>query len=176
MASRSSSEAATGNRVWRFVLLSAVLAMAWFILSGGAPSSWFVGIPAIALCMVVIRRLPSEGPWRWTVAGILEFLPYFIWQSIRSGLQVAWFAVHPRVPLSPRLLYYDVSLANRPARVFFANSVSLLPGTLSCILAEGLLVVHALTSDPSVEDDLATLENKVARLFGLAPGKNGADE
>lgn len=144
-----------------------VLAAVWAILTQGSLSSWVVGLPAVLFCVLAVRALPSEGSWHWVPLGAVTFVLFFVCQSFLSGLQVARLALRPRILLSPTLLYYDIRLPSSPARVFFANSVSLLPGTLSCILTDELLVVHVLTAHPSVEPSLHALEQRVAHLFDV---------
>lgn len=52
-------------------------------------------------------------------------------------------------------------------RVFMANTVSLLPGTLSVELDEEHLRVHVLDQTGAFASELAMIEVRVARLFGL---------
>ncbi|MDC8446111.1 MAG: Na+/H+ antiporter subunit E, partial [Nitrosomonas sp.] len=55
--------------------------------------------------------------------------------------------------------------------VFMANTVSLLPGTLSVELTtemnRGSLTVHVLDRNKSVTAELESVELRVARLFGM---------
>jgi multicomponent Na+:H+ antiporter subunit E len=48
----------------------------------------------------------------------------------------------------------------------FIDSISLLPGTLSADLRGDLVTVHALDVRTDVVEGLATLERRVAALFG----------
>ena len=52
-------------------------------------------------------------------------------------------------------------------RVFMANTVSLLPGTLSAELDEEHLHVHVLDQTGDLTSELAVMESRVTRLFGL---------
>ena len=52
--------------------------------------------------------------------------------------------------------------------MFMANTVSLLPGTLSAELDEDHLRVHVLDQTGSFATGLAVVEARVARLFGLS--------
>ena len=54
-----------------------------------------------------------------------------------------------------------------------ANTVSLLPGTLSVELDDDILRVHVLAETNAIERELNILENYLADIFGLkllAPG------
>jgi multicomponent Na+:H+ antiporter subunit E len=49
-----------------------------------------------------------------------------------------------------------------------ANTVSLLPGTLSVELRSNFLTVHVLNGRKDVLSELETLEQRVAALFGTS--------
>jgi multicomponent Na+:H+ antiporter subunit E len=161
----------TGDSIlWRAVLLRAgLLAGLWAVLTGGAPSSWIIGAPVVLAGALVCRVLPVPPSSRWTVGGTLRFSIFFIAQSLWSGVDVARRAFDPRRPWAPRLITYSFTQLTGPSRVFFANAVSLLPGTLSADLREDTLLVHALDHRQPVVDELRILEGRVAVLFGVEP-------
>ncbi|MES9944702.1 MAG: Na+/H+ antiporter subunit E [Candidatus Thiodiazotropha sp.] len=59
--------------------------------------------------------------------GICNLLPTAF---AESGLDVAWRAFHPRMPITPELIVYPLRLPPGLPRVILVNTVSLLPGTL----------------------------------------------
>ena len=176
MTNPRSTEVPARVREGRGLVIGPVLVAVWWILTEGAVSSWIIGIPLVLVSIAVVRTLPSEGSWRWMPSRILYFLAFFLWQSTLSGIQVAWLALRMRVSLEQHLLYYDVRLPSAPSRVFFANAVSVLPGTLSCIVTEELIVIHVLNRSPAVLPALQTLELRVAELFGLTLREPVAEE
>ena len=66
---------------------------------------------------------------------------------------------------------YSLHLREGTARVFFANIVSLLPGTLSADIRGDTLIVHVLDKNLPMFEQLRRLELAVARLFGCALGR-----
>jgi multicomponent Na+:H+ antiporter subunit E len=144
-----------------------LLAILWVLLTGGAVSSWVVGLPTVLLGSAVTLVLPPLPAWRWRVGGAVRFLTYFLVQSLLSAVDVARRAVHPRCPLEPRLIAYPFSSLHGPARIFFANAVSLLPGTLSADLQDQEVLIHVLDCRQPITNDLKRLEEKVAILFGM---------
>lgn len=136
------------------------LALLWGILSGG--EGWHVGAPLIfvaaaASCM----SMPTS---RWSVWGLARFLPYFFWHSLRAGIDVAFRALHPALPIDPAIVRYDLHLDSNEARVLMADTVTLLPGTLSVDLEENVLLVHVLNASAPVMDMLGTLERRIGNL------------
>ena len=75
--------------------------------------------------------------------------------------------MHPRLPISPGLVDYRFRLPPGLSRVFMANTVSLLPGTLSVELEEEILRIHVLDETGAIDEELNVLENRLADIFGL---------
>jgi multicomponent Na+:H+ antiporter subunit E len=149
--------------VARLGLLSAL----WWALNLGELDSWIVGLPVVALAAWVATQLTTALHWRVQLRGLLQFLPFFLLTSLRGGADVAWRALHPRLPIEPVLLHYPLRLRNGTARTFLVNVVNLLPGTLSADLKASGLVLHVLNDPGSAARGLAVLEGHVAALFGV---------
>jgi len=150
-------------RKWllRLVLFSLV----WWILTDGAMDSWPVGLPVVLVATLVSVMLMP--PLSWSLRGMLLFIPYFLWHSLRAGVDVARRAMHPQLPITPGLFDYRFRLPPGLPRVFMANTVSLLPGTLSVELGEEFLRVHVLDETGAINEELNLLENRLADIFGL---------
>ena len=146
----------------------------WWVLTDGAVDSWLVGAPVVLFATLVSAILVP--PFSWSVTRIVHFVPFFLWHSLSAGVDVARRALHPRLPISPRLFDHRWRLPPGPPRVFMANTVSLLPGTLSVELAEQSLCVHVLDQTGAYAAQLAKTEVRVARLFGLNLADDGNEE
>lgn len=140
--------------------------LVWAILTGGR--GWGVGIPVILLATAASARTGRVSGG--SITGLLRFLPYFAWSSLQSGVDVAFRALHPRLPIEPCLLRYEMKLASPAARILMANTVTLMPGTLSADLRGRILVVHVLDARSPATERLDLLERRVADLFGLDLG------
>lgn len=148
----------------RAVLFRSVLfALVWWALTHGAVDSWSMGLPVVALTTLIsVLLLP---PSTWSVLGLLRFIPFFLWQSIRGGIDVAGRALHPHLPISPGLREYPLRLPPGLPRIFMANTVSLLPGTLCAELDDSILRVHVLDETGDFIEHLKALENRLATVF-----------
>lgn len=144
-----------------------ILAILWWVLTDGDWRAFLFGGPVIVMIAAwqfreaaASGRTPHLGTW----AG---FVVFYIWRSLGGGCDVAWRALHWRLPIDPTVLSYRFSLpADGPARVFFANAVSLLPGTLSASWEGDELHVHILADSKRSRARLRELEDRVAILFG----------
>jgi len=153
---------------------SALFILMWWILTGGAMESWLVGTPVILFSTVVsVMLLP---PLLWSFTGIVGFVPFFLWRSLCGGMDVARRALHPRLPISPGLFDHRWRLPPGLPRVFMANTVSLLPGTLSLELGTDCLQVHVLDEGKDFLPELEKVEQRVAAMFSISlPPYRGAE-
>ena len=145
----------------------AVLAAIWWVLTGGGASAWVWGVPAVLVAASLRPGLGSGGVWRLSLMGLLRFLPVFVWYNLRGAMEVAVLAMHPRRRPDPVLIGYLLRLPPGPARVFMANLINLVPGTLSTRLTVRGIEIHVLTASASVTRILTILERRVADLFAL---------
>jgi len=158
----------------RFCFRTGLFALLWWILTEGAMNSWLVGAPVVVFAAFASTvLLPGAS---WSLPGILRFVPFFLWHSLRGGVDVAGRALHPRLPISPVLLKHQWRLPTGLSRVFMANTVSLLPGTLSVELDEEFLHVHILDQTGAFASELTVIEARVARMFGLNLPVDGVAE
>ncbi len=157
-----------------FAFRTLLFALLWWILTEGAMNSWLVGALVIVFAVLASRALlPGVS---WSLPGIVRFVPFFLWRSLYGGVDVARRALHPRLPISPELFEHRWRLPPGLPRVFMANTVSLLPGTLSAELDEEHLHVHVLDHTGAFASELAVIEARVARLFGLSLVTDGSEE
>lgn len=97
---------------------------------------------------------------------LVAYSGWIVWRILVASVQVAYFVAHPDMPLQPQVLRFRTTMRRPLAQVMLANSITLVPGTLTLNLDDGEYLVHALV--PAAADDLvsARMQNMVARLFG----------
>ncbi len=148
------------------LLRTSFFTLLWWSITEGA-GGWTIGVPTILLALVASLWLQPQGRLSLRPIGVLSFAAFFLMQSLRAGLDVALRALRPRMRLAPALLEYRLRLPTGPARVFLADTMSLLPGTLSTELHDDCLCLHVLDARQPIEADLRQVEVRVADLFGL---------
>lgn len=149
------------------ILRGGLLTAAWIVLTGASLAYWGLAALIIVAATATSLGVMPPGAWRWTALGLARFIPFFVHQSVRGGFDVSRRALRLRMPLDPGFVEYRLRLPAGPARVFFANSVSLQPGTASVGIEGEVLTVHALDLGMPVEESLRDLEARVAGLFGV---------
>jgi multicomponent Na+:H+ antiporter subunit E len=145
-----------------------ILALLWLVLSGGNKESWVIGGPVVLLATACSHMISGRVRHPLRPAALVRFLPFFLWRSFWASIDVARRALYPRaLLLDPALVDFPLHLPVGAPRLFMANVVSLLPGTLSAELAGDRLRVHVLDTRTDFFEELQGLEARVARIFDL---------
>lgn len=143
-----------------------VFALVWLMLTEGRADGLVLGAIAVAAAAwASLWLLPSTG---LRLAGLPGFLAFFVWNSLRGGVQVATMAWRGRTALRPTLLELTLALPPGPARVLMAGTLGLMPGTLAVALDGERLRLHVLDARLPVAAEARALEACIARLFGSA--------
>jgi multicomponent Na+:H+ antiporter subunit E len=147
-------------------LWTTVLASLWVILAGADPASWVIGIPAVAAALWAKSRLSDARIQGLSAPGLIRFVPYFLWESVKGGTDVALRVLGPRVRVDPGYVDYPLRLHRPSARLLFLNTVNLLPGTLTADVQGDRATIHTLDRGGDLVRSLMALEERVAALFG----------
>jgi multicomponent Na+:H+ antiporter subunit E len=130
----------------------------WLMIAGYNPTDLAVGVATAALATWASLRLLPPARVRLRKWRLAWFILHFLGQSARSGVQVAWLAFRPSMPIRPGFVTYRTHLSGSTLSAFSAIS-SLLPGTLPTGSDEqGALLIHCLDVDQPVAADLAREE------------------
>jgi multicomponent Na+:H+ antiporter subunit E len=163
------------NRLRPFLLFVALLTF-WLLLSGkseplfialGVASAlivtWF-GAPLLA----EVLGTPEETP-RVDLLRLALYLGWLLTRIPPAAVDVAIGILIPSRRPSPGVVRFRTGLHSPAARTLLANSVTLVPGTMTLSVDGGEFVVHALT--PRATRDLSTgeVQRRIARIFRIEP-------
>lgn len=96
------------------------------------------------------------------------YIPWLIWQTWLSSIHILRLVFRPDLMdhIDPHLITFESRLENETARVTFANSITLTPGTITASLtALGKFTVHAIDHDSSAPLP-GDMQDRVARIYG----------
>jgi multicomponent Na+:H+ antiporter subunit E len=151
----------------RFVRRLLLLAGLWWLLAGRDALSWLLGGPVVLTLAAWQLNDAGDDQTRFRLWRLVPFVPFFLWRSLAGSCDVAWRALHWRLPIAPAVQTYRFHLPpGSMARVLFANCINLLPGTLAATWKEDELQVHLLAESPGSAAALRQLEEHVALLLG----------
>lgn len=154
--------------------LGSVLGLLWILLSG-IFEAWLLalGLGSILIVILVANRMdvidheghPIHISWR-----AFLFWPWLAWEIIKANFDVARVILHPKLPITPKLINITASQETELGHVFYANSITLTPGTVTLRLRHGSMEIHALT--PAAIEGLQSgeMDRRVHQVEGIADG------
>jgi multicomponent Na+:H+ antiporter subunit E len=138
----------------------------WLMIAGSDPADLPIGLATAGFATWASLRLLPPSCVRLRPRALAGFVLHFLGQSVRSGVQVAWLAFRPSMPISPGFVPYRTHLSGSTLSAFSAVS-SLQPGTLPTGANEhGELLIHCLDVNQPVAADLAREEALFSQVLG----------
>ncbi|MGE5088148.1 MAG: Na+/H+ antiporter subunit E [Candidatus Levyibacteriota bacterium] len=138
----------------------------WWILADGRLDGWLLGGIAVVAATWASVWLWPPVPMSIHLVGWVGFLRFFLWNSIRGGVQVAGMALRGRAALRPGWVDIPVALPRGGARILLVNALGLMPGTVALDMSDTTLRLHALDERLPVIAEARALEAAIARIFG----------
>lgn len=127
------------------------LAVLWVMLSGHYTSLQlslgFLSVLIVAIISSRMNLIIYDQPILQLY--FLKFIPYWLWlslQVLKSNIDVCKRILNPRLPINPQLIIVKASQASNLAKVIYANSITLTPGTISIDLDGSNIGVHSLSN------------------------------
>ena len=154
--------------------LGGVLGLLWLLLSG-IFEVWLLalGLGSIIVVVIFSNRMdvidheghPIHISWR-----ALLYWPWLAWEIVKANWDVARVILSPKMPITPKVLHIKATQVTELGHVFYANSITLTPGTITLSLENGAMDVHSLT--PIAEEGLLSgeMDRRVHAVEGAADG------
>ena len=142
----------------------------WLMLAGVNPADLPAAVIAVVAATWTSLHLLSPGTWRLSPIGVARLALRFPIQSVIAGVDVAWRALDPKLPLRPGFVTFRSQIPPGTGRDAFCTLASLMPGTLPVGSDEqGTLLVHALDVGRPVVAQLAGEEALCVEALGGRP-------
>jgi multicomponent Na+:H+ antiporter subunit E len=139
----------------------------WLVLAGIEPGDLPAAAVAVAVATFVSLRLLPPGRCRLSPLGVARLALRFPSQAVIAGVDVAWRALDPRLPLRPGFVTFTPRLPPGGARDAFCALASLMPGTVPADANEdGTLLVHCLDVGQPAAAQLAVEEAVFMQALG----------
>lgn len=146
-----------------------LLLFAFWLLLSGHYDLWFMGLGFISSASAVFlaRRMgivDAEGLPLDLVPGLLRYAPWLFGTVIQANFDVARRILHPRLPITPRLIHVPAEQRTAPGQASYANSITLTPGTISLEVSDDEIEVHALSVDAAEDLQSGEMGRRVVAL------------
>ncbi|KAA5801645.1 hypothetical protein F1654_12190 [Alkalicaulis satelles] len=163
-------QAVPTSSIISFIKRTALLGLAWLVMTGGAAGALVYGLVAVLAAAALSLVLLPPGPRPAVLIRLAALAPDFLVRSILGGVDVAWRALHPHLPVRPGWINLPTRMTDGPARALFGAETSLLPGTLSAGCDGDGLKIHCLDLDARTRARLEAEEARLARAFSQHDG------
>lgn len=111
-------------------------------LSLGAASCMFVVVLSVRMDIVDPDALPAHIGHK-----ILTYLPWLAWEIVKANVEVMRLILSPKLDISPTLIEVEAIQKSDLGQTIYVNSITMTPGTVSIDLADGKVLVHAITHE-----------------------------
>ena len=150
------------------LILFLILLSLWLLMSGHYSILIIsLGIISCAFCVYVAKRgklIDDEGLPIFFIPRLSNYLIWLFKEILISNLNTAKVIINGKV--EPETFTVKVSQVTDVAKVTYANSITLTPGTVTTKMQKDVFEVHALNSDFGNDVRTNKMDKKVTWLEG----------
>lgn len=157
----------------RFLVFCILFAI-WFVLSATPTLVHLtMGVMCSGLVTWISGDLIFAGPKKPVQQLLGEFWRFFLYipwlmkELVIANLHVLRLALAPGGPrhVRPRIVRYKTYLKSDFARFLFANSITVTPGTITILMEDDEIFIHAI-SEHTERGLEGSMEARIARIYG----------
>ena len=150
------------------LILFLILLSLWLLISGHYSILIItLGIISCAFCVYVAKRgnlIDDEGLPIFFIPRLSNYLIWLFKEILKSNLNTAKVIINGKV--EPETFTVKASQVTDVAKVTYANSITLTPGTVTTKMQKDVFEVHALNSDFGNDVRTNEMDKKVTWLEG----------
>ena len=150
------------------LILFLILLSLWLLMSGHYSILIItLGIISCAFCVYVAKRgnlIDDEGLPIFFIPRLSNYLIWLFKEILKSNLNTAKVIINGKV--EPETFTVKASQVTDVAKVTYANSITLTPGTVTTKMQKDVFEVHALNSDFGNDVRTNEMDKKVKFLEG----------
>ena len=150
------------------LILFLILLSLWLLMSGHYSIIIItLGIISCAFCVYVAKRgnlIDDEGLPIFFIPRLSNYLIWLFKEILKSNLNTAKVIINGKV--EPETFTVKASQVTDVAKVTYANSITLTPGTVTTKMQKDVFEVHALNSDFGNDVRTNEMDKKVTWLEG----------
>ena len=150
------------------LILFFILLTLWLLMSGHYSILIIsLGIFSCVFCVYVAKRgklIDDEGLPIFFIPRLLNYIIWLFKEILKSNLSTAKVIINGKV--EPETFTVKASQVTDVAKVTYANSITLTPGTVTTKMQKDVFEVHALNSDFGNDVRTNEMDNKVTWLEG----------
>lgn len=156
------------SNVRHAINLGLFLFAVWLLLSGHyTPLLLLLGV--VSTLLVVFLAIRADLIDREIQPVLIKPTVLFYWawlgrEIIKSNIDVARRILSPGMPISPTIFTVRADQKTELGRVTYANSITLVPGTVTVEVNEDVFTVHALTQEMAADLKRGEMNRRVCNV------------
>lgn len=160
-------------------LVGLIIALAVFWLSNSGhytPLLLSLGAVSVGLTVLLTYRLGGidrESAPYVRIFGFLTYLPWLMWEILKANFLVIKACLRAELDISPALVRVRTTCRSDLAKVTFANSITLTPGTVTVEVEGDKLLVHALYESEAGPGAFDEMDRRSARAMDGSTRRGG---
>lgn len=155
------------------IRLGLFLFAVWLLLSGHyTPLLLALGLLSTLLVVLLATRADLIDREMQPVLLKPSVLLYWVWlgrEIIKSNIDVSRRIMDPRMPISPNIFTIRAAQKTDLGRATYANSITLVPGTVTMDVDGDVFTVHALTREATEDLKHGEMNRRVCSVEGIFP-------
>lgn len=155
--------------------LSVVLTLLWLGFSGiYKPLILILGFISIFITVVLTVRLGildrETSPYHRMIAYI-RYAPWLMMEILKANVSVLKAILSPELKIHPTLVKVRTTCRSDLAKVIFANSITLTPGTVTLRVEDDFMLVHGLNEEDAQPEAFEEMDRRSAAAGDGRKGK-----
>lgn len=143
-------------------------AAAFWMANSGHYKPLMLGFAAVSVLLTLILSLrfkivDREGSPYVRLLGFLAYVPWLAWEVLKANWVVIRACLRADLDISPALVKVRTTCKSDLAKVTFANSITLTPGTVTVEIQGDKMLVHGLYEANTVPESFISMDARCAR-------------
>jgi len=156
------------SKLHHVINLSLFLFAVWLALSGHF-TALLLGLGVLSSLFVVFLATRAELVDREVVLVLLKprVLSYWLWlgrEIIKSNIDVTLRILDPKMRITPNVIRVKATQHSELGRVTYANSLTLVPGTVAMSVEADEITVHALTREVAGDLQRGEMDRRITDM------------
>ena len=163
-------------------MVGLVITLAIFWLSNsGIYKTLLLSLGGVSILLTVLLTSRLGGIDRESVPyvrifGFIGYLPWLVWEILKANYSVIKACLMADLDISPALVKVKTSCQSDLAKVTFANSITLTPGTVTVDVDGDKLLVHALYEANAAPGAFDEMDRRASRAMDGRPARREVTE
>lgn len=122
-----------------------------------------VSVVITLLLSARLKIIDRDGAPYVRLAGFLAYYPWLFWEVVKSNWVVIKACLRADLDINPALVKVKTTCKSDLAKVTFANSITMTPGTVTIEIEGDKMLVHGLYEANTVPEAFEEMDRRCAR-------------